>query len=130
MKKNRIHPFDSWTRTGVRIVRIFCCAIACVGMLGPRICFSQEGPNPRARYIKKVENGRTANVDYLKRTTAKILQRWQVYQNTADDDPMKVQLYQFVVQQKDALISRIYDLCSESADRQNEYCLIYADTVR
>lgn len=130
MKIDRIKNIGSWTRTEIRIARFFCGSIVFAGMLFPQLSFSQEGPNPRARYINKVENGRTANVEYLKRTAMKILKRWEVYQNTADDDPVKVQLYQFAVQQKDELISRIYDLCSESADPQNEYCLIYTDTVR
>ncbi len=91
---------------------------------------AEDGPNPRARWIKRVENGRDANVAYLQRTAAKILDRWRLYENTPEGDPVKRQLYDFAVEQKDALISRIYDLCDDSGDRENEYCQIYADTVR
>lgn len=91
---------------------------------------AEDGPNPRAKWIKKVDNGRDANVAYLQRTAAKILERWSLYEQTDEADPLKRKLYDFSVKQKDALISRIYALCNDSADPENEYCQIYADTVR
>lgn len=80
--------------------------------------------------IQKVENGRTLSVQYKQKKAQKILGIWDKFMKLPEGDTMKMQYYNIAVQQKDALISEVYKSCSDSRDRENEFCVIYADLVR
>ncbi|MGE0266956.1 MAG: hypothetical protein AB7S78_00690 [Candidatus Omnitrophota bacterium] len=88
-----------------------------------------EAPPGQGTIIETVENGRVKAVQYTLKKAKKILGIWAKFQQTPESDALKMQYYNIAIQQKDALISEVYDLCSNSRDRENEFCKIYPDIV-
>ena len=102
------------------------------GMDNPSLIFAQEEvPPPSYTPINlKTENGRALSVQYKLNKAKKILGLWNFYENAPENDKSKMKYYELAVNQKDALISEVYNTCSEIADQQNEFCQLYPELVR
>lgn len=88
-----------------------------------------SAPPGQGTIIEKVENGRVLAVQYKLKKAKKILGIWGKFQQTPESDNLKMQYYNIAIEQKDALISEVYDLCSASRDRENEFCKVYPEIV-
>lgn len=102
------------------------------GMDSRSLIFAQEDVQPPS-YTPvnfKTENGRTMSVQYKLNKAKKILGIWNLYERASENDKAKMKYYELSVNQKDALISEVYNTCSEIADRQNEFCQLYPELVR
>jgi len=102
------------------------------GMENNNLVFAQEDVQPPS-YVPinpETENGRTLSIQYKLKTAQKILGIWSLYEHALETDKAKMKYYDLSIAKKDALITDVYNLCSKSADRQNEFCQLYPELVR
>lgn len=102
------------------------------GLDNQSLIFAQDdAPTPSYTPINfKTENGRTMSVQYKLNKAKKILVLWNFYENASENDKSKMKYYELSVSQKDALISEVYNTCSDIADQKNEFCQLYPELVR